>query len=194
MPATTHASPARPRDAPHLPAAGLPRAELCPEDLTAIVDTREQAPLNLAPLQTVSGALPTGDYSLRGLEHVIAIERKSLADLITCIGPRRRRFDREVRRLLAYPARALVVEAAWSDLELGDWRGQITPAAAVGSCLGWIAAGLPVVMAGDHGRAGRFVSRLLFIAARRRWREVRSLVAAVHDRAASRQVDNLEPP
>lgn len=126
------------------------RAGLCPEDLIAIVDTREQTALNLAPLQTVSGTLATGDCSLHGLEHVIAIERKSLADLITCIGPQRRRFDREVRRLLAYLVRALVVEAAWSDLELGDWRGQVTPAAAVGSSLGWVAAGLPVLMAGDQ--------------------------------------------
>ena len=36
--------------------------------------------------------------------------------------------------------------------------------------------------AGDHARAGRYVSRLLFTAARRRWREVRALVAGVAER------------
>jgi len=175
----------------HCERPGLPvPAALRPEELTAIVDTRERAPLDLAPLQTVSAALPTGDYSLRGLEHVVAVERKGLTDLITCVGPQRRRFEREVRRLLAYPVRALVVEAEWSDLELGHWRGQVTPAAAVGSCLGWVAAGLPVLMAGDHALAGQFVSRLVFIAAPRRWREARSLVAAVDDCAAAPQRDS----
>jgi ERCC4-type nuclease len=154
-------------------------AELRPEQVTAIVDTREQHPLDLAPLQAVSGTLPTGDYSIRGLEHVAAIERKSLPDLLGCVGVERERFEREVQRLLAFPVRALVVEATWPDLERGEWRSKVTPAAALGSVLGWIARGLPVVMAGDHERAGRYVSRLLFTAARRRWRESRALVMGV---------------
>jgi len=154
-------------------------SELRPQDIVAIVDTREQVPLNVHPLRSVVGTLITGDYSVRGLEHVIAIERKSLGDLLSCIGIERERFEREVHRLLAFPARALVVEATWPDLEHGDWPSKVTPAAAVGSCLGWIAAGLPLVMAGDHERAGRFVGRLLYTAARRRWREARGLLSGV---------------
>jgi DNA excision repair protein ERCC-4 len=158
-------------------------AELRPEDVAAIIDTREQLPLDLSPLQAYIGSLTTGDYSVRGLEHVVAIERKGIGDLLACIGTERERFDRELQRLLAYPMRALVVEASWADLEQGKWHSQVTPAAAVGSVLGWIAAGLPVVMAGDHTRAGRYVSRLLYTAARRRWREARALVQGVleHD-------------
>ncbi|KKL24098.1 hypothetical protein LCGC14_2418760 [marine sediment metagenome] len=154
-------------------------AELKPESVTAIVDTREQLPLDLSPLQSIEGTLTTGDYSVRGLEHVVAIERKSLPDLLGCIGQQRERFDREVQRLLAYPVRALVVEATWPDVEAGDWQSRITPPAALGSLLGWMASGLPIIMAGDHARAGRYVSRLLFIAARRRWRESRALVDEV---------------
>ena len=123
----------------------------------------------------------TGDYSVVGLQHVVSIERKGLSDLLGCIGSGRERFDREVQRLLAYPVRALVVESTWPELERGDWQSKITPAAALGSCLGWIAEGLPIVMAGDHARAGRFVSRLLFTAARRRWQEARALVELVTD-------------
>ena len=151
-------------------------AELRPEQVTAIIDTREQCPLDLSPLEIVTGTLTTGDYSVRGLEKIVAVERKSLSDLLGCIGTARERFDREVQRLLAYPTRCIVVEATWADLEQGEWRSQVTSAAAVGSVLGWIAAGVPVVMAGDHARAGRYVSRLLFTAARRRWREARELV------------------
>ena len=94
--------------------------------ITALVDTREQTPLDLPGLRCEPGTLTTGDYSVRGLESVIAIERKSLPDLVACCGRERERFDREVKRLMAYPVRALVVEASWSDIEAGNWRGKMT--------------------------------------------------------------------
>lgn len=154
-------------------------AELRPEQVVGIVDTREQHPLDLAPLRSAKGTLSTGDYSVHGLEHIIAIERKSLPDLLSCIGGERERFEREVQRLLAYPVRALVVESSWADIEAGAWRSQVSASAALGSLLGWVAAGLPVLMAGDHRRAGVMVSRMLFTAARRRWRENYALLKAV---------------
>jgi DNA excision repair protein ERCC-4 len=154
-------------------------AELKPEAVTAIIDNREQLPLDLSPLQTTWGTLATGDYSVAGLEHLVAVERKSLSDLISCVGCERPRFDREVQRLLAYPVRVLVVESTWPQIEAGDWRSNVTANAAVGSLLGWIASGLPVLMAGDHERAGRYVARILFTAARRRWRECRALAASI---------------
>ena len=163
---------------PHLQSLKFPM-QLRPEQVTAVVDSREQILLDLSPLRTVEGTLVTGDYSVAGLEGVIAVERKSLGDLLSCVGVERDRFDREVKRLLAYPVRCLVVEATWAQLEVGHWRSKVTPQAAVGSVLGWIAAGVPVIMAGDHDRAGRYVARLLYIAARRRWRETRALVASV---------------
>jgi ERCC4-type nuclease len=150
---------------------------LKPENVTAIIDSREQLPLDLSPLQTVAGTLTTGDYSVQGLESIVAVERKSLPDLLGCVGQHRERFDREVQRLIAYPVRAIIIEASWADLEAGEWQSRVTPAAAIGSALGWIAQGVPIIMAGDHTRAGRYVSRLLFTAARRRWREARELVA-----------------
>jgi DNA excision repair protein ERCC-4 len=154
-------------------------ASLRPEDVVAIVDSREQLPFDLAPLRTVQGSLPTGDYSVVGLESVIAIERKSLSDLLGCVGSERERFDREVQRLLAYPSRLLLIETSWGDLEAGEWRSQVTPAAAVGSVLGWIAMGLPVILAGDRERAQRYAARFLFTVARRRWRECRVLAQGI---------------
>ena len=155
------------------------KTELNPEDCCAIVDSREQLPLDLSPLKAEIGSLATGDYSVKGLEHVVAIERKSAEDMLAGIGRERERFDREVQRLLAYPVRAIVVEAGWQFFEVGDWRGSVTPAAAIGSLLGWIIAGVPVVMADTHERAGKFVSRMLYIAAKRRYREGRALFAHV---------------
>ncbi len=107
-------------------------AELRPDQVVAIIDTREQLPLDLEPLAVEVGTLPTGDYSVKGLETVVAIERKSLTDLLGCIGQDRERFDREVMRLLAYPVRAIVIESTWQEVEAGQWRSKVTPAAAVG--------------------------------------------------------------
>lgn len=46
------------------------------EDYTIIVDTREQQPWEFSHYTTASKKLDTGDYSIEGLENIIAIERK----------------------------------------------------------------------------------------------------------------------
>lgn len=144
---------------------------LKPGDVLAIVDSREQTPLDLAPLRTTPGTLDTGDYSISGLEHVVRIERKSLGDLVACVGRERERFEREVMRLIAYPVRVLLIESTWQEIELGGWRGDVTTNQVIGSLLGWIASGLQVDLCGDHRRAGQHAARILFTVARRRHRE-----------------------
>lgn len=146
-----------------------------PSDVLALVDTREQSPLSLDPLRSEPATLDTGDYSVAGLTHLVAVERKSLSDLVACCGKERERFDRCVQRLLAYECRALFVEATWGQIELGSWRSTLTPSHVLGSLMSWTARGLPVILAGDHGTCGRLVSRFLFVAARERWRQLQSL-------------------
>ena len=68
---------------------------------------------------------------------------------------------------------------ATENLMRGDWRSQIKPQSVMGSVLAWTAMGLPVVLAGNHDEAGQCCSRLLFIAARRRWRESLALAESV---------------
>ncbi len=153
----------------------MARKTLEVSDVTAICDTREQLPLDLGNMRMARGTLATGDYSVAGLEHVISVERKSLDDLLGCVGNDRERFDRECQRLLGYPVRAIVVESSWAEIEKGEWRSKVTPAAALGSLLGWMCLGIPIMMVGDHERAGKYVARLLFLAARRRWRELLAL-------------------
>jgi ERCC4-type nuclease len=169
-------------------------AELRPEDVVAIVDTREQLPWDLAPLQMEPGSLPTADYSVRGLESHVAIERKSEADYLASCGVERDRFERCTHRLLAYPTRAIVVETTWERLEAGNWRSKITPAAVIGSTLSWITAGIPVVLAGDRERAARYVARILYMAARERWREARALVSGIMEPEASPRSRSAYPP
>lgn len=140
-----------------------------PSSLVCICDSREQTPVDLAPLKVVRGTLPTGDYSVQGLEHKIAIERKSLQDLVMCVGRERERFDKNIQRLLGYETRAIIVESGWASVELKLYRGDVHPNAIMGSILGWISMGIPIIMAEDHRRAGQFISRILYTAARRHW-------------------------
>jgi DNA excision repair protein ERCC-4 len=149
-------------------------------NITAVIDTREQNPLSLEykkgeKLATVNGTLYTGDYSLRGLEDYVAIERKSLDDMMGCIGKGRERFERELLRLRGYEVKAIVVEATWEQIEKGEYRSRVNPSAAIGTLMGWIAQGFPIVMTGDHKRAGAFVARMLYITARRRYAQLKSL-------------------
>ena len=103
-----------------------------------IIDTREQAPWSFSNLRTAPGSLATGDYSVVGLTHLIAIERKSLDDLLSCVGRERDRFRRELKRLQAYRFRCLVIETDYSALERGEWRSKIQPASVLGSLAGSI--------------------------------------------------------
>ena len=153
--------------------------ELKPEDVVVIVDTREQLPWDLSPLQMVGGTLYVGDYAPRGLESRVAIERKSLPDFLSCCGVERPRFEREIIRLRGYDVRAVVIESDWPEIEAGDWRSKITPAAVIGSILSWMADGVPILLAGDRQRAAKLVARLLYLAARNRWRESRALVGGI---------------
>ena len=144
---------------------------------TIIIDRREQRPWVFHNLQSEPGSLTTGDYSVLGLEHLINIERKSLDDLLGCIGNHRDRFKRELARLRGFRFRALVIEASHADLEAGQWRSQIKPASVLGSLAAWTAQySLPVWLAGDHEAAARFAERYLYQASRRVAHEHAALV------------------
>ena len=75
-----------------------------------IIDTREQTPLVFKHLASERGTLQSGDYSIAGLEHDFAIERKSIPDLCGSLTRGRERFELELHRLRGFEfARVLIV-------------------------------------------------------------------------------------
>ena len=145
----------------------IPPAEIRPEQITAIVDSREQMPLELAPLRSIvgtclPGTIPSKDSKTSWPWNARDFPTFSVASASSG-------SDSTAKSYGYSPTPAV----PWSSKRLGaTWNrrvaNQVTPAAAIGSVLGWVAAGLPIIMAGDHERAGRYVGRLLFTAARRR--------------------------
>lgn len=143
------------------------RKNLKIEDLVAIIDTREQTPVDLSPLRSIRKGLKTGDYSVEGYEEKIAIERKSLQDFVACCGRERERFEKEIYRLQKYSYRAIVLCADWSSIDLKQYRGAMHPNAIIGGALGFAMSNVSVIPAGNEIRAGKMIARMLWIAANR---------------------------
>lgn len=128
-----------------------------------LVDTREQRPLVFsADVDIERCGLPTGDYSLAGSTDRVAIERKSLPDLVACVSSERDRFMDCCRRLRDYELRAVVVEASLLDVEAHAYRGMVRPQSVIGTCVAIHADyGLPTIWAGNAHLAARIVEKLL---------------------------------
>lgn len=95
-----------------------------------IIDTREQEPLLFTRLASERGSLQSGDYSLRGAEELFAVERKSIADFVSCcVGENRERFFRELHRLRGFRFARIVIVGTAYDLSRGDYRSNLPPKA-----------------------------------------------------------------
>jgi ERCC4-type nuclease len=94
--------------------------------MNIVIDTREQLPYDF-PYETVVKKLHVGDYSIQHLEDNIAIERKTLDDLIACLTRDRERFKQCLQRGKGLNYFAVVVEASLSDIVNGYYRSQAHP-------------------------------------------------------------------
>lgn len=110
---------------------GKPGVDMPP----VIVDTREKDPYLFRGYSvTVERVgLPTGDYSIQGCEHLVAIERKSLPDLLGCLTASRKRFIEELVRAQRLKYFAVVVESDLVHLAAGNYRSAMNPNAAMQS-------------------------------------------------------------
>lgn len=128
-----------------------------------LVDTREQAPLRFSEAVDVQRAtLPTGDYSVAGASDRVAIERKSLPDLVACCGPERERFLDCCRRLQGYPVRAVVVEASIEHVLAHAYRSRLLPQSVIGTTIAiFVDYGVPTLWAGDASNAANLTERIL---------------------------------
>lgn len=87
-----------------------------------IVDTREQTPFTFERFDnwiggTLSMALPTADYSVQGMESLIALERKTLTDVVGSVLQNRERFLRMCERLADYKHKAILIEASYTEIK-----------------------------------------------------------------------------
>lgn len=144
-------------------------AKLKPSDITIIVDSREQRPFLMEDLgfKVKIGTLKTGDYTVEGLEKKITVERKSLPDLLSCVGSNRVRFEKELKRMLAFESSCVIVSALEQEIFKGNWHySKIVPKQVVGSYTGWMTWGIPFMFAKDHEAAAARAAHFLLLYAR----------------------------
>ena len=110
-----------------------------------LVDTREQTPLAFTRLPSETASLATGDYSCRGLELDIAIERKSIADLVQSLTTERDRFMRELQRMRSFPFCRLLVIGGISQITTHRYRSNCNPKSVINSLHAIESRGIPVV-------------------------------------------------
>lgn len=153
---------------------------------TILIDGREKAPYRFSGLHSgaASGSRPlvvttewchltTGDYTVRGLEDMVTVERKSLADLYSTLGQHRERFEEEFKRLAEFKRAVVVVEAGW--YEMIHWppeRSKLNPKTVFRTALSWhVRYGVPVIPAEDR----RFAEIWTFRWLEKCWKEFKDL-------------------
>ncbi len=126
-----------------------------------LTDSREQRPYSFETPSQV-GTLNTGDYSLVGGDHLIAIERKSLEDLTLSLSKGRDRLERELHRGRSLEYMALIIEASLSDIINHNYRSQMEPKAVVQSLLAFsIRYRLPIFFCENREYAQRITESIL---------------------------------
>jgi DNA excision repair protein ERCC-4 len=107
---------------------------------TIVVDAQEKMPLSrfFDPklIRVDTATLSTGDYSVKGGTAILAIERKSLPDLLHCVTHDRERFMDQMRRLKNYPSRFLIIEATRATIEAEAYQPNVRASSIVGTLLG----------------------------------------------------------
>jgi len=140
------------------------------ELVTVVVDTREQEPYSIPPLRFLveRRALPAGDYSLAGLEHVFAVERKTAEDFVHTVVRERDRFGNELRKLQVCVRSCVVVEANTEDVLAGVYQSDAHPHALFGAAISIITDYVvPVYFCSKRQTACRFVQEHLLRYARK---------------------------
>jgi ERCC4-type nuclease len=102
------------------PAEKKTKAESVDRKLIVIKDTREKTGYTFAsisPLPEVEiKTLKTGDYSVKGMEKAVTVERKSFIDAFGTFGKGRKRFEKELERMSHMQYACVVIEADWTPI------------------------------------------------------------------------------
>jgi DNA excision repair protein ERCC-4 len=139
--------------------------------IPVIIDTREQKSWDFAQYEDFEiyrQGLPSGDYSILGMEERVAIERKSLGDAVQTLIQGWLRFRKELCRLSGYDMALIVIEANLSDIIEHRYESEASPESVLARISEiMIDHNIPVFLAGDHESAGRIAARFLRMAWKR---------------------------
>jgi ERCC4-type nuclease len=143
-----------------------------------VIDSREQTPLNFTRFQYERGSLQSGDYSIKGLEQMMTIERKSACDLIQSVTHERARFERELHRLRGFDFARLLIVGTEAEINQHRYRSKASPKSILHSLHAFeIRYRVPVVWAGTPANAARLVERWAYWYSREIQRQAEALAS-----------------
>lgn len=141
------------------------------EDFILLTDSREQQPFRFPrEIKTEIFALPTGDYSVKNMEHLVCVERKSKQDMYSSLSSGRKRFFKEVLRMAEFEQACFVVTCTMEDFLKPPsyvrgftlFESKFNPKSAINSLISWhIKYEVPTIFAGTHFLGMTFTMRFL---------------------------------
>ena len=151
-------------------------------NVVIIQDTREQTGWgDLFDAPCITDTLAVGDYSIAGLQHLVAVERKSLPDLLQSLTHERARFERELAKARAYQRFYVIIEASAPDIlqgRYGKFGANVNPKAIWESVATFSNRYAPFVFGGDRLTSARLCESLLLKFAREYYRTIERMEKA----------------
>ena len=107
--------------------------------------------------------LDTGDYSIKGMENVFMVERKSSVDeLFMNLGVQWKRFEREMERAKPYKYKYLVIEATMREVYRGSRYSKMTGRFIMARLVDLqLKYGVQVVFAGSGAHVSGYIRQLM---------------------------------
>lgn len=132
-----------------------------PQDFILVIDTREQDQLFKRPMKglvTVRDTIPAGDYSVRGFETEIVIERKSLNDLYGSMFGDWEREGAKLEKIARCKRKWLLIEGTEDEVLSYQQFSTVHPNSMRGRLVSvQIRLGIPIYYAKTRSDAERFV-------------------------------------
>ena len=127
---------------------------------TIVIDSREQTAFTFKNLDSQTGTLQSGDYSILGFEDRFSVERKSLSDLCGSLTSGREKFERELHRLRGFDFARLLIIGTEEDVRSGNYRSKVNPKSVWGSlCAFEVRYRVPFVFAATPADGAALVER-----------------------------------
>ncbi|MEW6351603.1 MAG: ERCC4 domain-containing protein [Thermodesulfobacteriota bacterium] len=155
------------------------------QPIILIQDSREQNGYSaLFQSPCIVQGLELGDYSVAGLTDLIAVERKSLPDLLQSVTHERQRFERELKQARGLHRFFVVVESGPASILAGDYQhSKAHPNAVWATIMSWSTKYCPFILAGTREHGARIVEGLLTQYAARHLKTVAGIERAVRKSA-----------
>jgi ERCC4-type nuclease len=136
-----------------------------------VIDKREKKPFKFPKdIITEKQTILTGDYTIKGFEDKICIERKSKQDCYNSLSSGRDRFRLEYERMCSMDRALVIIESSFSDFMIApsyylkgkEIKSKFSPSSAINTLISWyLDYNIPFIFSDSHKMSMGFTLRFL---------------------------------